>query len=58
MIARDSTVLPEPDSPTMPSVLPWASVSDTPCTAWSRPREVAKETLRSSTSSSGGSLTA
>ena len=26
MIARESTVLPEPDSPTMPSVLPWSSV--------------------------------
>ena len=25
-MARDSTVLPEPDSPTMPSVLPWSSV--------------------------------
>ena len=26
MIARESTVLPEPDSPTMPSVLPCSSV--------------------------------
>ena len=51
-MARDSTVLPEPDSPTMPSVLPWSSVSDTPCTACSGPRLVAKETWRSSTSSS------
>ena len=50
-MARDSTVLPEPDSPTMPSVLPWSSVSDTPWTAWTEPRLVAKETWRSSTSS-------
>ena len=52
MIARDSTVLPEPDSPTMPSVLPWSSVNETPWTACSWPRLVAKETWRSSTSSS------
>ena len=44
MIARDRTVFPEPDSPTMPSVLPWSSVSDTPWTARSCPRLVAKET--------------
>ena len=50
-MARERTVFPEPDSPTMPSVLPWSSVSDTPCTARRGPRLVAKETLRSSTSS-------
>jgi len=44
MIARDRTVFPEPDSPTMPSVLPWSSESDTPCTACTEPRLVAKET--------------
>ena len=56
MTARDSTVLPEPDSPTMPSVLPWSSVKDTPWTARSGPREVAKETRRSSTASSGSAV--
>ena len=49
-MARDSTVFPEPDSPTMPSVLPWARVSDTPWTACTEPRLVANETCRSSTS--------
>ena len=33
MIERESTVLPEPDSPTMPSVRPRSSVNDTPSTA-------------------------
>ncbi len=57
-MARDSTVFPEPDSPTIPSVLPWSRVSDTPWTARSGPRPVAKETWRSSTSSSLRPLTA
>ena len=30
MTARDSTVLPEPDSPTMPSVLPCSRVKRDP----------------------------
>ncbi len=50
MMARDNTVLPEPDSPTMPRVLPWSRVNETPWTACSWPRLVANETCRSSTS--------
>ena len=50
MIARDRTVLPDPDSPTMPSVLPWSNDSDTPCDGPDRAALVAKETWRSSTS--------
>ena len=38
MIERDSTDLPEPDSPTMPSVLPRSRVNDTPSTARTVPR--------------------
>ena len=37
MIERDSTVLPEPDSPTMPSVRPRSRVNVTPSTARTRP---------------------
>ena len=55
MIERESTVLPEPDSPTMPSVLPRPRVNETPSTACTRPRGVWKEVRRSSTSSSGRS---
>ena len=43
MIERDSTVLPEPDSPTTPSVRPRSSVKDTPSTARTKPRGVAKD---------------
>ena len=32
MIERDSTVFPEPDSPTIPNVFPRSSVNDTPST--------------------------
>ena len=42
MIERESTDLPEPDSPTMPIVLPRSSVSDTPSTARTSPRGVLK----------------
>ena len=38
MIDRESTDLPEPDSPTMPSVLPRSSENDTPSTARTSPR--------------------
>ena len=37
MIERDSTVLPEPDSPTTPSVLPRSRVKLTPSTARTLP---------------------
>ena len=40
MIERDSTDLPEPDSPTMPSVSPGSIESDTPSTAWTMPSSV------------------
>ena len=58
MMARDSTVLPEPDSPTTPRVFPCSRVNETPCTARRLPRLVAKDTSRSSTSRSGASVTA
>ena len=41
------TLLPEPDSPTIPSTSPFASVKQTPSTALTRPSSVRKETLRS-----------
>src|SRR5487761_364071 len=46
------TLLPDPDSPTMPSVWPASTVKLTPRTARSTPSCVAKLTCRSSTSSS------
>ena len=49
---RDSTVLPEPDSPTMPSVRPRSSEKLTPSTARTTPRGVRKWVIRSVTSSS------
>ena len=42
MIERDSTVLPEPDSPTTPRVLPRSSENVTPSTARTMPRAVSK----------------
>ena len=50
------TLLPEPDSPTMPSVSPSARVRDTPSTAWTVPSSVRNETLRLRTSSSGSAI--
>ena len=52
MIVRHVTLLPEPDSPTIPRVSPRSSVNDTPSTAWTMPSSVLKLVLRSSTSSS------
>ena len=52
-IERDSTVLPEPDSPTMPSVRPASRVNDTPSTERTMPRGVRKWVVRSRTSSNG-----
>ena len=37
MVARAVTDLPEPDSPTMPSTSPGASVKSIPRTAWTTP---------------------
>src|SRR3954447_26320656 len=51
-----ATVLPEPDSPTMPRTSPSAIENDTPSTARTRPLSVLKETLRSRTSSNGSGM--
>src|SRR5688572_23582527 len=53
MIARLETLLPEPDSPTMPSVLPRSSVKLNPLTAFTRPSSVGKCTCRSFSSRNG-----
>ncbi len=49
MIERDNTVLPDPDSPTTPSVVPRLSDRLTPSTALTRPAGVAKWVRRSLT---------
>ena len=61
--ASPSVVLPEPDSPTTPSVSPLRSAMLTPSTAlmWptvlrSTPRRIGNQTLRSFASSSSGAL--
>ena len=46
MIACAVTLLPEPDSPTIASVLPRATESETPSTAWTMPSSVGKRTTR------------
>ena len=51
MIDRDRTVLPDPDSPTTPRVLPWSSTKLTPSTARTFPRGVRNTVFRSVTSS-------
>src|SRR5215475_9444398 len=51
--AYDVTDLPEPDSPTMPSVSPLPTWISTCCTALTMPRRVVNSTVRSWTSSSG-----
>ena len=50
MIARFETLLPEPDSPTTPSVSPRESVNVTSLTAWTTPSDVGKRTVRPRTS--------
>src|SRR5262245_11755064 len=52
MMARLVTLLPEPDSPTIPRVWPGSSEKLTPSTALTTPSSVSKWTLRSLTSSS------
>src|SRR5215831_19081217 len=52
------TLLPDPDSPTMPSVSPSDTVNETPSTALTTPSSVRKLTLRLRTSSSGSAITA
>src|SRR5262245_15311881 len=51
------TLLPQPDSPTMPSVSPGPTWNETPATARLTPSSVTKSVLRSLTSSRGGMLT-
>src|SRR5215813_9150813 len=47
--ASDVTLLPQPDSPTIPSVSPGAMSNEMPLTACTVPRRVSKRTCRSST---------
>src|SRR5205823_11327351 len=46
-IASWLTLLPDPDSPTMPRVSPGNTSNDTPSTAWTTPSSVANSTTRS-----------
>src|SRR3954467_14580035 len=46
---RPVTVLPDPDSPTMPSTSPPPTSNETPSTAFTTPARVKKWTFRSST---------
>ena len=50
---RKETLLPDPDSPTTPSVSPRAMENVTPSTALTSPSSVGNWTFRSLTSSSG-----
>src|SRR5712692_8706426 len=54
MIAMAVTLLPEPDSPTMPTISRGLTVNETPSTARTKPSSVRNETWRSRTSRSGG----
>ena len=45
-MARPSVDLPQPDSPTNPSVSPRLTKNETSSTAWSRPRGVLKYFFR------------
>ena len=56
MIERERMVLPEPDSPTMPSERPRANVKLTPSTARTTPSAVSNDVRRFSTSSRGPAL--
>ncbi len=53
MTVSELTLLPDPDSPTMPSVSPGWTLYDTPSTAFTMPSSVLKWTFMSLTSSSG-----
>jgi len=52
-IERAVVVLPQPDSPAMPSASPSLTRNETPSTALTEPFGIAKRMDRSSTSSSG-----
>ena len=56
MTASELTLLPEPDSPTMPSVSPGWTENETPSTALTMPSSVVKWTRRSLTSRSGSAI--
>src|SRR5919198_813657 len=56
-IASDVTLLPQPDSPTIPSVSPGAMSNEMPLTACTVPRLVQKRTWRSSTERSASLAT-
>ena len=51
MIVRQVTLLPQPDSPTIPRVWPFSTEKLTPSTALTMPSSVRKCVLRSRTSS-------
>src|SRR3954463_14353780 len=53
MTVRLETLLPDPDSPTMPSASPLPTLYDTPSTAFTTPSAVGKWTFRSRTSRRG-----
>src|SRR3954452_14866171 len=53
---RLETLLPEPDSPTMPSALPRWTSYETPSTAFTIPSSVSKWTVRSRTLRSGSGI--
>src|SRR4051812_4415188 len=50
------TLLPEPDSPTIPTTSPGFTVNETPSTARTSPSSVRNDTRRSLTSSSGSAM--
>src|SRR4051812_38233617 len=50
MIVRQVTLLPQPDSPTIPRVLPFSTLKLTPSTALTMPSSVRKYVFRSLTS--------
>ena len=52
MIERQVTLLPQPDSPTIPRVFPFSTWNETPSTALTIPSSVRKYVLRSRTSRS------
>src|SRR6187455_1045425 len=54
--ASDVTLLPHPDSPTMPSVSPLLTSNEMPLTAYTVPRSVPNSTRRSDTESSAPSV--
>src|SRR5947208_6867918 len=58
MVVSMDTLLPEPDSPTIPRVSPGEMENETPSTALTRPSSVGKCTFRFLTSNSGSATSA